>query len=74
MKCLLIYKLCNLLNIQFGENWKIGKQLFKGGSGEGVCFLSHELVFTFREFFIENTSSLHKAQAACISYVSGFSE
>ena len=64
MKCLLIYKLCNLLNIQFGENWKIGKQLFKGGSGEGVCFLSHELVFTFREFFIENTSSLHKAQAA----------
>ena len=30
VKCLLIYKLCNLLNIQFGENWKIGKQLFGG--------------------------------------------
>ena len=37
VKCLLIYKLCNLLNIQFGGNWKIGKQLF-GGGGWGRLF------------------------------------
>ena len=38
MKCLLIYKLCNLLNIQFGENWKIGKQLFGGGRVRAFVF------------------------------------